>query len=319
MHIEVRIQDKDGKKKKYYLAHSLRRGKKVRKLRFYLGLNLTEKELAQKRKYAQVAIKERIKAEEIISDPFHTVLSSKEQEELKALEAECEIKVSHLSEMDWTKYIRLFTYDTNAIEGSTLTASEVGSILVKNKLPKGKSKYDISETYGVSEAVGYIRKTKDHISLNLIKKLHEIVFKDSKDFAGRFRSKGIEVAVVGADGKIIHRGAPSAYVTKLLDELVNWYNLNKMKYPPIVLAAVVHNQFENVHPFQDGNGRVGRLLLNNILLKHGLPPLNIELKNRAQYYNALQEYENNHNLRPTIEIIIKEYRVMNKLFSNKEG
>ncbi len=319
MHIEVRIQDKDGKKKKYYLAHSLRRGKKVRKLRFYLGLNLTEKELAQKRKYAQVAIKERIKAEEIISDPFHTVLSSKEQAELKALEAECEIKVSHLSEMDWTKYIRSFTYDTNAIEGSTLTASEVDSLLVKNKLPKGKSKYDISETYGVSEAVQYIRKTGEHISQDLMIKIHKIVFKDSKDFAGRFRSKGIEVAVVDADGKIIHRGAPSAHVTKLLDELVNWYNLNKMKYPPIVLAAVVHNQFENIHPFQDGNGRVGRLLLNNILLKHGLPPLNIELKNRAQYYNALQEYENNHNLRPAIELIIKEYRVMNKLFSSKDG
>lgn len=320
MHIEVRIQSKkgaDGKKKKYYLAHSLRRGKKVRKLRFYLGVNLSEKEITQKRKYAEAAIKERIRAEEIISDPFHTVLSSKEQDELKALEAKCDIKISHLSEMDWAKYIRLFTYDTNAIEGSTLTAPEVDSILVENKLPKDKSKYDISETYGVSEAVQYIRKTKEHISLNLMIKIHEIVFKDSKDFAGKFRSKGIEVAVVNADGKIIHRGAPSAYVAKLLDELVNWYNLNKMKYPPIALAAVVHNQFENVHPFQDGNGRVGRLLLNNILLKHGLPPVNIELKNRAQYYNALQEYEKNQNLRPTIELIIKEYKVMNKLFSKK--
>ncbi len=58
------------------------------------------------------------------------------------------------------------------------------------------------------------------------------------------------------------------------------------------LAAVVHNQFEMIHPFQDGNGRVGRILLNNILLKNGLPPLNIELRNRREYYSALQAHEN---------------------------
>ena len=74
------------------------------------------------------------------------------------------------------------------------------------------------------------------------------------------------------------------------------------------MAAVVHNQFENVHPFQDGNGRVGRLILNNILLKHGMPPVNIELKNRQEYYSALQAYEKEGNLRPTIELILKEYK-----------
>ena len=70
----------------------------------------------------------------------------------------------------------------------------------------------------------------------------------------------------------------------------------------------MHNQFENIHPFQDGNGRVGRLLLINILLKHGLPPLNIELKNRKEYYAALQAYEKERNIRPTIELMLKEYK-----------
>jgi Fic family protein len=80
------------------------------------------------------------------------------------------------------------------------------------------------------------------------------------------------------------------------------------------LAAVVHNQFEIVHPFQDGNGRVGRLLLNNILLKNNLPPLNIELKNRTQYYSALQTYEKENNIRPTLELMLKEYREIKKIF-----
>jgi Fic family protein len=102
-------------------------------------------------------------------------------------------------------------------------------------------------------------------------------------------------------------------VERLLKELVRWYNQNKKKYPPIVLAAVVHNQFENIHPFQDGNGRVGRLLLNNVLLKHNLPPLNIEMRNRTQYYAALQAYETDHNIRPTLELMLKEYRALKKM------
>jgi Fic family protein len=63
----------------------------------------------------------------------------------------------------------------------------------------------------------------------------------------------------------------------------------------------------------DGNGRIGRLLLVNVLLKHKLPPVNIELKNRAQYYNALQAYELHGDIRPTIELILKEYKKLKKL------
>ena len=85
----------------------------------------------------------------------------------------------------------------------------------------------------------------------------------------------------------------------------------------MVLAAVVHNQFENIHPFQDGNGRVGRLLLNNILLKHDLPPLNIELRNRSQYYAALQVYVKDHNIRPTLELMLKEYRALKKMLRRR--
>ncbi|MEA3342868.1 MAG: Fic family protein [archaeon] len=301
-----------GKKKKYYLAHSFREGSKIRKIRFYLGENLTDKEQSDRRKFGEKIIKERIRARKVINDPFHTVLSGAELKELRRLEAEGDINVFHLSEEDWIKFTQLFTYNTNAIEGSIIDASEVADILEKNKLPTDKPEYEIFETYGVSEAVEYIRDTEEHLSLKLIKKLHKIVFGNSKSFAGCFRPKGVEVAVVDAAGEIIHRGAPCETITGLLEELVRWYNKNKENYPPIVLAAVVHNQFENIHPFQDGNGRVGRLLLNNILLKHDLPPVNIELKNRKEYYLSLHEYENNRNLRPTIELMINEYKALRK-------
>ena len=110
----------------------------------------------------------------------------------------------------------------------------------------------------------------------------------------------------------MHTGAPQSRVVLLLKDLIEWYNKNK--YPALVLASVVHNQFENIHPFRDGNGRVGRLLLNNILLRHKMPPVNIDFKNRGEYYKSLQEYEKNHNLRPTIDLILKEYKILRKKF-----
>ena len=295
MHVEIR--EKNGSRK-YYLAHSYRVGKFVKKVRVYLGTNLTHEELKQKRKMAEAKLKERIKQAESIHDPYLTPLSSSESKELETLEARGELRVPRLSELDWDKFKEAFTYNTNAIEGSRVKSNEVADILRKRKWPPNVSKEDIAETYGVAEAVDYIRKTKECVSLRLIKQLHKIVFKNSKHFAGEFREKGVEVIVADSYGNVIHRGAPSWQIEELLKDLVRWYNRNKEMCPSLVLAAVVHNQFENIHPFQDGNGRVGRLLLNNILLKHDLPPLNIELKNRVQYYEALQIYEKDHNIRP---------------------
>ncbi len=313
MHLEIR-KIKSGKK--YYLAHSYRKDGKIRKIRIYLGRDLSDQELAEKREDAEKKINSRLLNVKFIHDPYQTVLSSEELKEIRTLETKGKIKLLHLSEEEWLKFTEAFTYDTNAIEGSTVTNKEVVNILEKNKWPE-KPKSEISETYGVAEAVAYIRKTKEHISLELMKELHEIVFKNSKPFAGRFRERGIEVVIADAFGNIVHRGAPSSQVVSLLKRLEIWYKRNKGKYPPLVLAAVAHNQFENIHPFQDGNGRVGRLLLINILLKHGLPPLNIELKNRKEYYAALQAYENNQNIRPMIELMLKEYRRLRRALKKR--
>jgi len=308
MHIEIRTEKE---KKKYYLSHSYRQKKKVKKIRIYLGANLSKTELEKKRKKAENEIQKQIKALKVVRDPYHTVLLPKELNELKKLGASGNIKLFHLSEKDWLKFTEAFTYDTNAIEGSTVTEKEVVNILEKNKWPD-KAKGEISETYGVAKAVKYIRKTKDHLSLDLIKELHRIVFENSKSFGGKLRRRGREVVIADRFGNIVHRGAPSSQVVSLLRELIGWYEENRKFYPPLVLAAVVHNQFENIHPFEDGNGRVGRLLLNNILIKHSLPPVNIELENRMEYYATLQAYHTGHDLRPTIELMLKEYKRLKK-------
>lgn len=306
MHIEKR---KEGKRIKYYLAHSYREGKEVHKFRKYLGQDL--KKLKERKKIAEKLILEEIHKYKIIKDPLDFELSKEEIKEINKLEKEIPLKISHLSEKDWKVFSELFTYNTNAIEGSKLNQKEVNNLLEKDKWPD-KSKEDIAEAYGVDEAIRFIRTTKEHISIELIKQIHKIVFRNSKSFAGKLRKKGEDVVVLDGRGNIVHEGAPQSRINHLLKELTNWYKQNKTKYSPLILAAVVHNQFENIHPFADGNGRVGRILLNNILIKHNLPPLNIDFKNRVEYYNTLKEYEQNKNLKPTIEFFIKEYKNLKK-------
>jgi len=308
MYLEIR---KAKGKIKYYLGHSFREGNKINKIRKLLGSDLTKEVLEERRKKAEQLILEEIEKYKVIQDPINIELSKEEIEFVERLEKEANLRVVHLSERDWEIFSELFTYNTNAIEGSQLTNSEVKDILEKDIWPKEKVKEDVAEAYGVDKAIKHIRQSKEHISLNFIKELHKIVFINSKGFAGEFRKPGEEVVVIGKNG-IVHEGAPQSRVIPLLNELIKWYETNKNKYPALILGAVVHNQFENIHPFRDGNGRVGRLLLNNILIKNGLPPVNIELKYRFDYYNTLQEYEKNKNLRPTIEFLLKEYKESKK-------
>ena len=299
-------------KTRYFLAHSFREGGKVHKIRKLLGEDLNSSVLKDRIEKAKELILEEINKYRVIKDPLHTKLTKEEIEFVRKLEIEAELKIFHLSEKQWELFSELFTYNTNAIEGSELNNQEVKDILEEDRWPD-KSKSDIAEAYGVNESIKFIRTTKDNISIELIKKLHQIVFKNSKRFAGEFRKQGQEVVVRTNSGHIVHEGAPQSRVVSLLKELVDWYDKYKKEYPALILAAVIHNQFETIHPFADGNGRVGRLLLNNILIKHGLPPVNIDLKNRVEYYESLQAYQKEHNIRPTLKLILKEYKSLKRL------
>lgn len=313
MHIEKR---KIGKRIKYFLSHSYREGPKVHKFRKYLGQDLKPELLKERKKIAEKLILEEIHKYNIIKDPLSFELSKDEIESIKDIESKIPLKIAHLSEHNWKIFSEIFTYNTNAIEGSKLNQNEVKELLEKDKWPN-KSKEDIAEAYGVNEAIIYIRKTKEHISLELIKKIHKIIFKNSKPFAGKFRKKNEEVVIMDTKGGVVHEGAPQARISHLLKELIEWYNKNKVRYPALILGAVVHNQFENIHPFRDGNGRVGRILLNNILIRHNLPPINIDFKNRIEYYLSLQAYEKNHDLKPTIRLFMKEYKELKKRLNLK--
>ena len=299
---------KIGKNFKYYLVHSYREKGVVKKIRHYLGLNLSEEELKKARKEAEQQIKKELDA--LRTEIFSFSLTNNQLAKLNKYDKE--IKVHHLQKFNWKTFTEQFTYNTNAIEGSSIQLEEVPEILHK----KIAEDYEEIETKGVAKAVDFIRKTKEELSLNLIRKLHRLCFKGSKPFAGQFRN--VEVVIRNSSGNVIHAGVPVSKLNEALKDLVEWHKKNKKKFKPLILAAIIHNQFEHIHPFQDGNGRVGRLLINFILLKNKYPLINILLENRAEYYQTLQEYSKNQNLRPTILFLIKQYKKTLKQMTTKK-
>src|SRR3989338_5333281 len=188
MHIEKRAF---GKRIKYFLAHSYREGVKVHKFRKYLGQDLKPGLLEKRKAIAEKLILEEMHRYNIIKDPLQVKISEEEIESIRKLEARIPLKISHLSERHWKEFSKVFTYNTNAIEGSRLSQEEVKDLLEKDRWPD-KSKEEIAEAYGVDEAIYYIRNTKEHLSVGFIEKIHKIVFKNSKPFAGKLRKKGEE-------------------------------------------------------------------------------------------------------------------------------
>jgi Fic family protein len=289
-----------GKSIKYYLVHSYRVGTSVKRISRYLGSNLDQKTLEKLRIGA-----EKIILEQVHKSPYESELDIASINKFKAYDTKLDIV--HLQKVDWDRFTKEFTYNTNAIEGSTVALKEVEDLVNKREKPQN---YDELETINVAKAVEYIRTTKDAFSIEFMLKLHKLCFDGTKNFAGKLRN--VDVVIRDSLGNVVHQGASHHVIPKLLKELVKWYNSHQNKYPPLLLAALTHNEFENIHPFQDGNGRVGRLLLNYVLLKHNYPPINITLKDRKRYYQVLQDYEKIGDIKSTLKFLISQYKVSTK-------
>ena len=299
---------KAGRSIKYYLIHSYREEGEVRKIRRYLGQNLAKGQLKEEQEKAKSRILGLL--EELTTEVFLFRLTKGQIKKLNAWSSK--IRIAHFDQRQWQRFTEEFVFNTNAIEGSTIRREEVPRIL-RNPVAETAEE---RETKGVANAVNYIKKAREDLSIELLMKLHELCFKGSKGFAGQLRH--VEVAVVDAQGRILHRGVPAAQLELALRDMISWYKENKRKFRPLVLAAILHDQFEYIHPFQDGNGRAGRLLLNFILLRNGYPPINISLDDRAEYYRTLQEYEKKQNVRPTVEFLVEQYEKTLRMVTTKK-
>jgi len=162
---------------------------------------------------------------------------------------------------------------------------------------------EINEALNHKKAFDFILNYKGDINKQFILDLHSFVVKETlrKDLEsqiGKFRT--VQVYIRGA--KWIPPKPED--VPNEMKTLLAWYSQNKKKLHPLILAAYFHTAFEQIHPFVDGNGRVGRLLMNFILHKNGYPMINIPNKIKQRYYSSLEKAHLEGDLRLFIDLLI---------------
>lgn len=191
-----------------------------------------------------------------------------------------------------------YTYNSNAIEGNTLTLQETALVLEGVTIDKKPLK-DHLEAVGHRDAFLYVLelvRNKTPISELVIKQIHTLVLMDKPEDRGVYRR--IPVRIMGA----FHEPTDPVLIPEQMEKLVKDYIGNK-KMHPIEKAALFHLLFEGMHPFVDGNGRTGRLILNLMLMQAGYPPVNVKYSDRKRYYEAFDTFYRDNSSLDLIRII----------------
>lgn len=188
------------------------------------------------------------------------------------------------------EFIVEYTYNSNAIEGNTLTLRETDLVLRGLTIDQKPLK-DHMEAVGHKEAFEFLKelvKKNVPLSESIIKQIHYLVLADKKDDRGVYRK--VPVRILGAKNEPVQPYLIKPKMEQLLRDF------EKSDENIVTKLARFHIVFESIHPFIDGNGRTGRLLVNLELMKAGYPPIDIKFADRIAYYNAFDEYHVKHNL-----------------------
>ena len=178
------------------------------------------------------------------------------------------------------------TYNSNAIEGNTLTLQETALVLQGITIDRKPLK-DHLEAVGYKEAFQYVEelaKQDKPLTEFEIKSIHSLVLADRPEDKGTFRR--VNVRIAGAITEPVQPYMIEPKIEELLEDYKNWAETMHI----VERVALFHLRFESIHPFIDGNGRTGRLLMNLQLIKEGLPAVNIKYSDRRSYYDAFGEY-----------------------------
>lgn len=190
-------------------------------------------------------------------------------------------------------------YNSNAIENSTLTLKETEQILMEMEVSRKVTVREVFEAKNLSRVIGY-KKTKSHeeeLSIDFILLLHQMLMGGIDDkVAGRFR-QGNEYVRIGTFIAI-----PPEHIEKRMREILIEYTSNFSLYF-LEKIAKFHLEFETIHPFNDGNGRLGRVLMNYQLLRLGFPRIIIRQKERKIYYKAFETYRNDKKTKPMENVV----------------
>ena len=187
-----------------------------------------------------------------------------------------------------------YTYESNRIEGNTLSLQETNLVVNEGITVGGKTLQEHLEAINHQEAIHFIEQLVVNLQTfnkSVLLQLHRLILMgiDTKN-AGVFRT--VEVRISGSK----HLPPSPLLLNDLMDGYFEFYELNKRTMHPVLLAAEMHERLVTIHPFIDGNGRTARLVMNLILLQNGYTLVNIKgnLKNRLKYYQALEQVQLNH-------------------------
>jgi len=300
---------KIGNKKYMYAEYSFRLPDKTIKK---LSKLIEKKEDANKREIKDYFTKKEIESYcsfAVKKYKADAVLTAEKMCTLEAIRVEYKHLLNRLTEQQMKdvldRFTINFTYESNALEGNSLTLRDVTMILAEKIVPKGKDLREIYETKNTREANELLFNNKIKITIKDIIKSHSILIRET----------GISEGFKRLPNFLLMRDVKTTAPEKVqseMESLVAWYNGNKSRIHPIKLAAEFHAQFEKIHPFEDGNGRAGRLLINAIFIENGYPPLIIRKTMRQAYFAALEAYDN--DSKPKLERFIVEK--LEKTFEN---
>ena len=283
------IQEKKGKRY-YYRVKSIKKNKKVSKKKIYLGINLNKENLIKKEKEADKKL-----------NIFEAILTKEDLKVLDKLKKDFSKEPRENFENRYEVFCSLFTHNSTAIEGNTLTLLETSYLLFEGIVPKEKSLREINEVLNHKKAFDFILKYKGDITKEFILELHRLVImntlrEDLTSQIGKYRTVQVYI------GNSIPPKPQE--VQEKMTTLLKWYSKNKNKLHPLVVSSYFHTEFERIHPFIDGNGRTGRLLMNFILYKNKYPMINIPNAKRFSYYKVLQEAHTSENLASFVKFLI---------------
>ncbi len=205
-----------------------------------------------------------------------------------------------------TKKLRVkYTYHTNSIEGNTLTESETRSFIETGMTVSGKPLRDFTETKNIPEALNMIidmAQANKPLRLSDLLDLHKIVVKDTEEAEpGYFRKGFVRI------GNSPYVPPPVYELDNLVDEMLTYSNNNPDKLNPYELAFKTHLWLVSIHPFEDGNGRVTRLVAGLIQLRHHMPPIIIKREHRRRYWSVLRATQKQEGLKPYYDFMAEEY------------
>lgn len=224
----------------------------------------------------------------ILEPNFYKILENK-LKKLKRLRPLSKTMVQKLKE----RFEIEMTYNSNAIEGNTLTLKETYWVVREGITVKNKPLKDHLEAKNHQEALDYlyelVKEKHNTFSEHLIKTIHALILeKIDQKIAGQYRR--VEVLISGSDHK-----PPSALdVPSKMNEMIKWARKESVKMNIIDFSSILHHKFVHIHPFEDGNGRTGRLIMNIFLMQYGFPIVILQKNDREKYYKALHAADKGH-------------------------